>query len=42
MTPFNGLGALAADRTRPVRDVPPLGTSQMREVNRLMVGLLHR
>jgi hypothetical protein len=42
MTPFNGLGALAADRTRLVRDVPALGASQMRDVDRLMVGVLHR
>jgi hypothetical protein len=42
MTPFDGLGALAADRTRPARDVPALGAGQMREVDRLMVGVLHR
>jgi hypothetical protein len=42
MTPCNGLGARAADRTRPVRDVPALDADQMRKVDRLMVGELHR
>ncbi len=41
MTPFNGLGALVADWTRPFRDVP-VDADQMREVDRLMLGELHR
>ncbi len=42
MTAFNGRGARATDRTRPVRDVPALDADQMREVDRLKVGELHR
>ncbi|WP_164701457.1 hypothetical protein [Modestobacter sp. KNN46-3] len=42
MAASNGRGARAADRTRPVRDVPALDADQMREVDWLMVGELHR